>query len=64
MDSDQPRARPRRVIPSAAAYSIVETQPRGRRGGPLRAVLAVTFMAGVAGAMWLLIGMAVWRLFR
>lgn len=64
MDSDLPPARPRRAFPHAGAYSIVETQPRFRRGGPVRAMLALTFMAGVAGCMWVLIGMAVWRLFR
>jgi len=64
MDRHLPPARPRRVIPHAAAYSIVETQPRSRRGGPMRAVVALTFMAGVAGSMWVLIGMAVWRLFH
>ncbi|WP_309092783.1 hypothetical protein [Phenylobacterium sp.] len=64
MDSDLPPARPRRVVPHATAYSIVETQPRGRRAGPVRAVLALTFMAGLAGAMWVMIGMAVWRLFH
>jgi len=64
MDRDLPPARPLRVIPRAGAYSIVETQPRGRRGGPVRAVLALTFMAGVAATMWVLIGMGLWRLFH
>lgn len=64
MDSDLPPARPRRVISRAPAHSIVETQPRGRRGGPMRAALALTFVAATAALLWLLVGLAVWRLFH
>ena len=64
MDSHLPPAGPRRVISHAPAYSIVETPPRSRRPGPLRALLALAFMAGTAAALWVLIGMAAWRLFH
>lgn len=64
MDSHLPPARPRRVIPYAPAYSIVETPPRSRRGAPVRALLALAFMGGTAAALWVLIGMAAWRLFH
>jgi hypothetical protein len=64
MDSHLPSAGPRRVIPDAPAYSIVETQPRSRRSAPWRALLALLVMTGTAATLWVLIGMAAWRLFH
>lgn len=63
MDSSPPPARPQRVDPAAPGYPIVEL-PRARRSGAPRALLAAGFVAVAAGALWVLIGMAVWRLFH